>query len=386
MSQVSAIRTISCCRKIEYEIISCLRIFDIGNRTLADIGAGKGSKRFIVLDKNVKEYRSAITSYFDYYGIKTRISLFESGESNKTIQRAVKLLKELDQFPILRRSEPLVAIGGGVLTDMVGFAASIYRRGVPHIKIPTTLMGYVDAAIGIKCGVNLNNGKNRIGSFEPPLKVLLDPDFLRTLSNRQILNGVGEIIKLAIISDAKLFNGLELLGNSCVQKKFQGSDCKLILDRSINAMLDNLASNLYEEDLSRSVDFGHTFSLAYEMELGNDLLHGEAVVVDVILSIFLAKTKGVLAAAAADRILKLIGAFDYDFSRVFLKTEILWASLLERQKHRDGQQRIPLPCGVGKHVFANDVTYEELDRSNGLLKDWIYEGRNLCERRFLRAG
>lgn len=384
MSEGSAFRSISYNRKIEYEILSCSRIFDARNETLANIGAQKESKRFIVIDKNLEMYTPSVAAYFSHYDIETRIVSFESGEANKTLHNAVNLLNELEKFPIRRRDEPLIAIGGGVLTDVMGFVASIYRRGVPHIKIPTTLMGYVDAAVGIKCGVNFNDHKNRLGSFEPPLKVLLDPAFLRTLSDRHILNGVGEIIKLAVIRDAVLFKQLEQVGNSCVQNKFQGNDAKEILDRSINIMIDELAPNLYEENLSRAVDFGHTFSPAYEMESEHDLLHGEAVVIDIALSVFLAKIKGILSADDLGRMLNLIRAFGYDFPQVYLGSEILWDSALERQRHRNGLQRIPLPCTIGNYVFANDVTFPELDRANSFLKRWLHENESLYKLRPVR--
>jgi 3-dehydroquinate synthetase len=114
-------------------------------------------------------------------------------------------VRELDTFPIHRRDEPIIAIGGGTLTDVVGFVASSYRRSVPHLKVPTTLMGYVDASIGIKTGINFDGHKSRLGSFEPPRKVLLDKTFLQTLPREYILDGTGEIIKLAVIKDAGLF-------------------------------------------------------------------------------------------------------------------------------------------------------------------------------------
>ena len=131
-----------------------------------------------------------------------------AGEENKSVEVYLDILRQLDSFPIHRRDEPIIAIGGGVLTDVVAFIASSYRRSVPHIKVPTTLMGYVDASIGIKTGINFNGHKNRLGSFEPPRQVLLDKTFLKTLPRRHLLNGVCEIIKLAIIKDARCFANL----------------------------------------------------------------------------------------------------------------------------------------------------------------------------------
>ncbi|CAM5261256.1 hypothetical protein [Rhodanobacter lindaniclasticus] len=157
------------------------------------------------------------------------------------------LLRALDEFPIHRRDEPILAIGGGVLTDVVGYVASSYRRGVPHIKVPTTLIGYVDAAVGIKTAINFNGRKNRLGSFEPPRRVLLDRRLLRTLPRRHLRNGVCEIVKLAVIKDATLFAQLERHGAASIAGAFQGEAAGEILDRAIDDMLQELAPNLFEE-------------------------------------------------------------------------------------------------------------------------------------------
>jgi 2-epi-5-epi-valiolone synthase len=144
--------------------------------------------------------------------VEAKIVVFPGDEENKTLDHYLALARELDCFPIHRRDEPIIAIGGGVLTDLVGFVAASYRRGVPYVKVPTTLMGYVDASIGIKTGLNFNSNKNRLGSFHAPQAVLLDKAFLKTLPRRHILNGVCEIIKLAVIKDAPLFGLLETHG------------------------------------------------------------------------------------------------------------------------------------------------------------------------------
>ncbi len=202
------------------------------------------------------------------------------------MENYIKLFDELDKFPINRRNEPIIAIGGGVVTDVVGFVSSCYRRGIPHIKIPTTLMGYIDASIGIKTGVNFNGNKNRMGSFEPPQHIVLDKTFLLSLPERHILNGVGEILKIAVIKDKYLFELIENYGIQCIEDKFQNKKGKEILDISIQDMIKELEPNLYESNLERCVDFGHTFSLALEMNDVNNLLHGEAVTIDIVFLLY----------------------------------------------------------------------------------------------------
>src|ERR1051325_3800361 len=218
-------------RPVEYEVANCQNIFDPENDALLSIGKRKNTRRFVIVDSNVERYFSTqIRDYFDYHKVDAKILIFPSGEKNKTVDNYLWVLRELDTFPINRRDEPIIAIGGGVLTDIAGFVASSYRRGIPHIKVPTTLMGYVDASVGVKTGVNFNGHKNRLGSFEPPKKVFLDRNFLKTLPRRHLLNGVCEIIKLAVIKDLELFELLETYGTACIESRFQNDAGASILD------------------------------------------------------------------------------------------------------------------------------------------------------------
>lgn len=382
-----SVRAIPVADATSYEIVSGASFFDPGNPVLADIGAGRGSGRFVVLDEGIKDRQHEIAAYFDHYGISARIELFEPGEENKSLSALTALLEKLDGFPIRRRDEPVIAVGGGVLTDVVAFAASVYRRGVPHVKIPTTLMGYVDAAIGIKCGVNFNGGKNRIGAFAPPLKVLLDRAFLKTLPQRHVMNGLGEIIKLAVVLDAELFEWLEKDGAACAATNFQSAAGDAVLERSIDLMIGELAPNLHERNLARAVDFGHTFSMAYEMTPGQDILHGEAVLMDIILSVFLASVRRSLPDRSADRILALIAGLPYCLPSVREVTpDVLWRSVVERARHRNGLQRIPLPSGIGRCVFANDVTPDELKKAHLGFEKWMCRYESARERRCVGAG
>src|SRR5689334_10248621 len=209
-------------RIIEYEVVNCRNIFHPQNESLLSNGKQANTRRFVIVDANVEKYFSkAIREYFYHHKIDAKILVFPSGEQNKSMENYLWILRELDGFPINRRDEPIIAIGGGVLTDIAGFVASSYRRGVPHIKVPTTLMGYIDASVGIKTGINFNGHKNRLGSFEPPKKVFLDRNFLKTLPRRHLLNGMCEMIKLAVIKDIALFELLELYGPACIESGFQ---------------------------------------------------------------------------------------------------------------------------------------------------------------------
>lgn len=357
---------------IEYEIVNTSNLFHQQNCALLSEGKTENARRFVVVDNKVASYYSAeIQAYFAYHAVEAKIVVFPSGEKNKTAENYLSFVRELDSFPIHRRDEPIIAIGGGVLTDVVGFVASSYRRGVPYIKVPTTLMGYVDASIGIKTGVNFNGNKNRLGAFHPPQKVLLDKSFLKTLPRRHILNGVCEIIKLAIIKDACLFHLLETHGRQSVMTHFQDEQGSIILDHAITGMLQELQPNLFEEELARKVDFGHTFSYGLETRHAAQLLHGEAVLLDILVSTEIARARSLLSEDDTSQIFGLAEALGIVLDVSILDPDLLWQSLEERTYHRNGLQRVPMPHSIGECEFLNDISAEEIKSAVKNLEDRI---------------
>ena len=361
MKNAPTVWHVACQRPIEYDLINTQNLFHPQNDALLSGGKAEHNRRFVVVDANVERYRSAeIRNYFAQHGIEAKIITFPGGEENKSMEYYRSILAELDAFPIHRRDEPIIAIGGGVLTDVVGFVAGSYRRGVPHIKVPTTLMGYVDASVGIKTGINFNGNKNRVGSFEPPLRVLLDRSFLKTLPRRHILNGVCEIIKLAIIKDQELFTLLELHGAHSIAANFQDELGADILSAAITGMLEELQPNLFEENLARRVDFGHTFSYGLETRHEADLLHGEAVLLDIAVSVLIAQARSLLSEHDTGRIFQLIARLGMPLNTDLLDPYQLWKSVEERTQHRNGLQRVPMPDGIGNCVFINDVGRDEI--------------------------
>ena len=357
---------------IEYEVVNAPNLFHPQNKALLSVGRIDSARRFVVVDSNIEKiYSAEIQNYFSHHGVDAKIVAVSAGEENKTIESYLCIARELDSFPIHRRDEPIIAIGGGVLTDVVGFVAGSYRRGVPHIKVPTTLMGYVDASIGIKTGINFNSNKNRLGVFAPPQKVLLDKSFLKTLPKRHILNGMCEIIKLAIIKDAELFCLLEQNGARSLDVHFQDDESTLILDHAISGMLDELEPNLFEEDLARRVDFGHTFSYGLETRHEAHLLHGEAVLLDMLISTLIAKARNLLTEEDTIRIFRLIAMLGIVPDTTILDPHLLWMSLEERTYHRNGLQRVPMPRGIGECVFLNDIKADEIESAVKELEDRI---------------
>ncbi|GAB7143998.1 sedoheptulose 7-phosphate cyclase [Mycobacterium riyadhense] len=376
MTDILFTRRVKYASTVEYEVASAPNIFDPQNLALLSSGKVKNGCRFVVIDENVdRHYGDDMRSYFTHHGIKTKIVVFPGGEENKTAEYYFSIVRELDAFPIHRRDEPIIAIGGGVLTDVAAFVASTYRRGVPHIKVPTTLMGYVDGSVGIKNGINFNGNKNRLGAFQAPQKVLLDKSFLRTLPRRHLLNGVCEIIKLAVITDAHLFHILETCGPESVDVHLQSDAGCTILNRAVAGMLEELEPNLFEADLDRKMDFGHTFSYGLETRHESDLLHGEAVLLDVLLSVLIARARNLLTDEETSRIFQLVEKLTIVLDVSLLEPHQLWGSLQERVYHRNGLQRVPMPQGIGNCIFLNDITYNDIANATKALENWMVLGR-----------
>jgi len=274
------------------------------------------------------------------------------------------------ELGIDRRLDPVIAIGGGVCMDIVGFAASIYRRRTPYIRVPTTLMGYVDASVGAKSGVNFSGKKNKLGCYLPPALALLDRSFLASLDARQLSNGAAEIMKMAMVKDPELFGLLEAHGPALIEHKFQELPAAAsaaaseapsrVLFLAIHTMLQELAPNLWEDSLERLVDFGHVFSMELEMaQLHTEkLFHGEAVAIDMAFCTVLAYVRGQISAEYRDRLLRTMRGLGLPVFHPGFDEVMCDEALYERVKFSSGQ-KIPLPTAVGESRLFNDISMDE---------------------------
>lgn len=366
---------VSASQPVKYQVTLSRDLLDPANGTLA-LGCGadgvKPARRLVVVDNVIDElYGERLRDYFAAWNISATWKLISGNEASKTFEKAVEVSEAMTQTGLLRRNETVVAIGGGVLLDIVGFAASLYRRGIPYIRVPTTLMGQIDAGIGIKTGVNHGTHKNRLGTYFPPVGAFIDPSFLQTLDQRHIANGVSEIIKMALIKDRALFELLEEKADQLDARTFAECDPQIleIISRAISGMLDELEPNLWEAVLERPVDYGHTFSPSLELKADPALLHGEAVAVDMALSVALALHRGLLTEQEADRALRLLAKAGLPLFHPTFTPALVESALQDTIKHRDGLQRVPLTSGIGQSVFVNDLTADELSRALGFIAE-----------------
>ena len=352
-------------QNVRYSVQFYDGLFSHTNTVLLRGGVGQTpacQRRLIVIDTRVLDlYGWEIEGYFRANRVNYRFLPLDTTEPEKTVENVLRVVRALDNFGVNRRSDPLIAIGGGVLLDVAGFAASLYRRGLPYVRVPTTLMGLIDAGIGIKTGVNFDAHKNRIGTYFAPQRAYLDTEFLKTLDARHMANGVAEIIKMAIIKDARLFKLLEENVANAIPDRFSGRPVyQEILVRATVGMLDELSSNLWESVLERVVDYGHTFSPKLEMAALPELLHGEAVAIDMALSLVLAYQRNLISARELSRALGLIDAYGLPTKHPQCDEDLLMNALAESTSHRDGLQRVPLSRGIGSAVFVNDLTRAEI--------------------------
>ena len=192
--------------KVNYPVYFSEGIFNLKDRKNdCLIKICKGRKILVVIDKNVnKIYGKGIKRFFDYSKIEYSLWKLNASEDCKNIEKIENLCSVAKHFG-MQRDSIFIAIGGGVTMDIVGFTAFIYRKKIPYIRIPTTLVGIVDAGVGVKVGVNFDGSKNFLGGYYPPLAVFNDQSFLKTLTSKEIKCGLFEILKMAIIKDRRLF-------------------------------------------------------------------------------------------------------------------------------------------------------------------------------------
>jgi 3-dehydroquinate synthase len=355
---------LSASRTLEYQISYAPKLFDLENRTLLEPGGS--TRRLVFVDSNVYlNFSTTINNFFKVNSPESTIIPVDANEMLKNLDSTLLLIKHMEEFGLLRRSEPVIAIGGGSLLDAVGFACSIYRRGVPYIRVPTTLLGIVDVSVAIKTGINHLSRRNRLGTYFPPAAVFLYRKFIETQSDREISNGLGEILKLAIIEDLTLFTLLEGNASLLIKEKFQyGAIPVKVINRAITVMINNLQNNLWEDNLMRAVDFGHSFSPLIEQNSLPELLHGEAVALDCLFSSCLSYNRNLLDEDELSRIFRVTKDLGLPTThRSFLDSKQLMTSLTDTVKHRNGSQNLPVPVGIGSHQFLNDIQENEVMRA-----------------------
>lgn len=308
-----------------------------------------GNKYAIVTDSLVqKMFGNSLLHLLKSKGIKAEIISFPKGEQSKFLS-TVEVMASQMVAKGFDKKDAIIALGGGVVGDIAGFIASTYMRGIPYIQIPTTLMAMVDSSIGGKTGVDINNGKNLIGTIYQPKAVFMDINYLKNFPQKQIMNGLAEIIKYGIIEDKKLFKFIEqnleqiLKGNLEILKKLITKSVKIK-----TKIVKKDEKDIKEEEGKRIIlNYGHTYGHAIEKMSGFKLLHGYAISIGMVLANELAVKKGLLKQKDADRIKNLLKKSGLPITT--MKKPAL-KDLLTDKKKEGNYIKFILPKRIGKVI------------------------------------
>jgi len=276
----------------------------------------------------------------------------EDGESYKTLSTVERILNNLFEHKF-NRSSVLIALGGGVIGDMTGFAASVYQRGIDFIQVPTTLLSQVDASVGGKTGVNNAYGKNLIGAFHQPRAVYIDPHFLSTLAEREYAAGIAEMIKMAVCFDKDFFEWLEK-----ADLKDTGQ-IKTAIARSVKTKAMVVSQDEKEKGLRAALNYGHTFGHVIENETKyTRYLHGETVAIGMMMANELAARLGLMKADELMRIKKLLLKYNLPVAYNIKDAEAYYQAFFLDKKSLDSNITFIIPKHLGGVELRSDISKE----------------------------
>jgi 3-dehydroquinate synthetase len=298
-------------------------------------------------------YGRDLRRWIDASGVHADIEVMSLSEAGKSMDAVLAVCDAARRYGLKRR-DVLVAFGGGICCDIVTMAAGLIRRGTPYFCLPTTLVGQIDAGIGLKGAVNFNGHKSYLGCFTPPAAVFADMAWLTTLGLTSVRAGMAEIAKMGLVRDAELFRQLVAHSQRLITSRFGDPPGvgEQIVGRSIELMLDELNLDCYENrGLARLVDYGHTFSPRLEELSGYRLPHGLAVSVDMALSAVVAMELGMLGDADGEAILSGLEFMGLPTFVPLCTSDEMEVALRAAERHRDGRLNLVVPVGVGRATF-----------------------------------
>ena len=281
------------------------------------------------------------------------------GEEQKTLANVALIIDALVAAR-LNRDGMVLALGGGVIGDIAGFAAASYQRGIPIVQLPTTLLAQVDSSVGGKTGVNHPGGKNLIGAFHQPVAVITDTDTLSTLPDRQLRAGLTEIVKAALVAEAEFFSWLETNLPRLLRREPDALEEAICRSCAIKAAI--VASDEREQGRRALLNLGHTFGHAIEAGAGyGNVLHGEAVAAGIVLAADLSARTGRIAGADARRIRELLVAAGLPVDSPRLGRARMLDLMGMDKKVKAGELRLVLLDGIGKAAVTSDYPREALE-------------------------
>jgi len=327
----------------------------IGKGVIKEIGdivlrAWPGKKAIIVTDSNVAPlYLESCRAFLIEKGIETHAVVIPAGESSKSLATLTTLY---DAFYTagLSRTDGIIALGGGVVGDVAGFAAATYLRGVPLLQVPTTVLAQVDAAIGGKTGIDMPFGKNMVGAFYPPYAVVIDPDLLDTLAPRRLSEGIAEIIKYGCIKDAEFFEAIET--GVC--------DWRGGIRRCVEIKAGIVERDEFDTGERMLLNFGHTIGHALEQVTGFErYTHGEAVAIGMVAALRIGEALGVTAPGTQRRVAQVLQVWSLPVELPPATVDAIIHALGADKKRLGGKIHFVLVKEIGESLLY-PMTIEEL--------------------------
>ncbi|MEL6554530.1 MAG: sedoheptulose 7-phosphate cyclase [Cyanobacteria bacterium J06621_11] len=356
-------------------------VLDPQETVLRDIYITSG-RCVCLVDQNVEGfYGEQIDHYFNYHDIQLDKLVYRAMEIDKGIHTVEQMLGDFKRLGV-SRNEPVLIVGGGVLTDTGGLACALYHRNTPYVMLSTSIVAGIDAGPSPRTCCDGFGYKNLFGAYHAPVLSITDRSFFKTLREGWLRHGIAEIIKMATVKDAELFCYLEQAGADLITTRFGTVNCEVdgrveaqsdvkseaeisvlsqkILGAAMRSYVEAEYDNLYETHQCRPHAYGHTWSPGFEIKSG--LLHGHAVAMGMGFGAFLSYRQGWIDWKACDRILRLIGSFGLSlWHDILLDHEILWAAQTKMMEKRGGNLVAPLPKGaIGQCGYLNALTQKDL--------------------------
>ena len=291
-------------------------------------------------------WAGVVEEAFAAAGRPAEVVVLPAGESHKHLGTVAAIYDRLIEAGLDRKGV-VVALGGGVIGDMAGFAAATYLRGVAFVQVPTTLLAMVDASVGGKVGVDLRQGKNLVGAFKQPGLVLIDPDMLASLPASEFRNGLAEVVKHGLIADPDLFAQLEAEGPESLES---------LLARALRVKIGVVERDPFEQGERAYLNLGHTFGHAFEQVSGYNLPNGQGVALGLIAASELAAARGLCPPDLPARITALLARLELPARLTGFDPAAVLAAMSTDKKREAGRLRFVLPHAVGRVALHDDVS------------------------------
>lgn len=288
---------------------------------------------------------------------KANLIIINSTEKLKTFNTTQKILRELLKYEYGRDSM-LVAIGGGIVGDIVGFAAAIFSRGVQYVQVPTTLLAAVDSSVGGKTGINFENTKNIIGAFKQPKFVLINTTLFKTLPSQEMISGLGEVIKYAYLTNSDYFEYVSENINGIIDR--ERKVIEKVITESVRFKGDVVVNDEKEIGTRKMLNLGHTFAHAFEVELNHKIKHGHAVIVGISCALYLSLRLNLISQKKFDKLIPLIHQIKHLVRIEAVDSKECITIMKRDKKNRDGKIKFVLIKDIGNILLDVEANNRDI--------------------------